>query len=93
MPQVVQYIHCHNFGDTCEAIKNDDQDLYEETIQYFASENNSPSVASEMSKGGSKACISKAILQACLIKGETKEKSHSGGNDIFGFTFMDRITV
>ena len=59
---------------------------------YLHSLNNSPCVACAISSSGASACISNATLHTSRMNELSNVKSHSGGKEIFGFTFIARIT-
>lgn len=61
-------------------------------VSYLQSLKISPSAPNAISRGGSKACMAKAMQHISWIKLLRRQKSTSGGNEILGLTFMARIT-
>lgn len=61
-------------------------------VSYLQSLKISPSAPNAISRGGSKACMAKAMQHISWMKLLRRQKSTSGGNEILGLTFMARIT-
>lgn len=61
-------------------------------VSYLQSLKISPSAPNAISRGGSKACMAKAMQHISWMNSLRRQKSTSGGNEIFGLTFMARIT-